>query len=87
MADQVLGDWKDHFTFMMATSDDASEIAQHVRDNFLRGEAMNIYLGWREDHALDHDEMVKIALSHNISFLVRDKRTGEVSCVLRTINK
>ena len=78
MAEQVLGDWNE-FTFQPATMEDFPEVAQNVRDYFLRDEQMNVYLGWSEDNAKNHDDMVRIALSHNASFLVRHRETGEVS--------
>jgi len=80
MADEVLGDWNE-FTFQLATEENIPEVAQHIRDYFLRGEIMNIFLGWREDNAENHDEMVKIALKQNTSFLVREKVTGELAAV------
>lgn len=82
---ESLGEWK-NFTFEMATENDAKEIYENVRNYFLVDETMNKHLGWCEDNAKDHEKMVDIALKHGLSFLVRDKETGEVSIAYKMIN-
>jgi len=74
---EVEGDWK-NFVFKLGTDSDGPEISQNIRDEFLRSETMNAYLGWSEDNAADHDKMVQLALSHGLSLIIRDKLTGEV---------
>jgi len=77
MAEHVVGDWKE-FTFELATMAHEEEIAQHVREYFLKDETMNVYLGWDDNNAKNHNSMVRIALTHRASFIVREKATGEV---------
>jgi len=85
MTEHIVGEWKD-FTFKMVTTADADMIAKHVRDHFLRGEAMNILLGWSDDNGEDHDRLVEWALKHNMSFVALHKDTQELAGINLILN-
>lgn len=74
----VVGDWKD-YNIRLATMSDYEQISLHVRTNFVRYNKIHEqFLEYEVADDKDHDELVKIAIGHQLSFIVAKRGSFEV---------
>jgi hypothetical protein len=81
MAKSVEGDWKD-FTFKMITPKDYPGVLAHLWNNFYLDELCNKHMGQSEDKNNDMDDIAKLYLQQNLSFMAVHRNTNKVHTVI-----
>lgn len=76
----VEGEWADgRYNFRKIQPDDWDAVIEHVQKYFLHDEPTSKLLGYSDEYGEEIGAIVKKMLEHDLSFLVEETETGEVT--------